>query len=212
MIARQQGNEEGRQDAGGLNNRTGHTGSPSATSGSSKHWLQAAVLVPTAVILGLLLVALLYVRNKRLRCSKHGPKENLKKLVISRPIMQESSWITVSDDGRARVIGPGEQRYSSRPPKIDLAGLSARDPPIRNSQNQVGTVTAAERERTSRHVSWRDFVEKFDGSQPEYNSSPEFRLEGKNMRVVRVRTSSPNSRPESSWSGCLPVGRKSVYE
>lgn len=212
MIAIQEGNEEGRQDAGGPKNRAVHTGSPSATSGSSKHWLPAAVIVPTAVISGLLLVALLYVRNRRLRRSKHGPRKNPKKLVISRPIMQESSWITVSDDGRARAIGPGEHRESSKPPKIDVVGLSTRDLSIRNSQNQAATATAAERGRTSRHDSWRDFVGHFDRLQPEYNPSPEFRLEGSNMRGGRVRSSSPYSRPESSWSGCLPVGRNSAHE
>lgn len=212
MIAIQEGSEEGRQDAGGPNNSTGHTASPSATSGSSKHWLPAAVLVPTAVILGLLLVALLYVRNRRLRRSNRGPRENPKKLVISRPIMQESSWITVSDGGRARAIGPGEHRESSKPPKIDVAGLSTRDLSIRNSQNQAATATAAERGRTSRHDSWRDFVGSFDHLQPEYNPSPEFRLEGRNMRGGRARSSSPYSRPESRWSGCLPVGRNSAYE
>lgn len=75
MIAIQEGNEEGKHDTGGPDNTTGHTTSPSATFGSSKHWLPAAVLVPTAAVLGLLLVALLYVRTRRLRHSQYGPRE-----------------------------------------------------------------------------------------------------------------------------------------
>lgn len=43
MIAIQEGNEEGKHDTGGPDNSTGHTTSPSATFGSSKHWLPAAV-------------------------------------------------------------------------------------------------------------------------------------------------------------------------
>ncbi|MCJ1347957.1 hypothetical protein MMC31_006187 [Peltigera leucophlebia] len=207
MIAIQEGNEEGKQGSGGPNNSTGHTTSPPATFGPSKHWLPAAVLVPTAVILGLLLVALLYVRNRRLRHAKHGPRKIPKNPVVSRPIMQESSWITVSDGDRARAIGPGEHRESSKPPKIDVAGLSTRDLSIRNSQNQAAMTTAAERGRNSRHDSWRDFVGRFDRLQREHNTSPEFSLEGKNMTGGRVRSSSLYSRPESRLSDCLPLGR-----
>ena len=121
--------------------------------------------------------------------------------------MQEPSWITVSDGGRAKAIGPGEHRESSKPPKIDVAGLSTRDLSIRNSQNQAATATAAERGRNSRHDSWRDFVGRFDRLQPEQNPSPEFSLEGSNMRGGRVGSSSLYSWPDSRWSGCLPVGR-----
>lgn len=212
MIAIQEGSERGRQDTRSTNNSSGHTTSPPATLGSSKHWLPAAVLVQTAVLLGLLLVALLYVRNRRLRRSKHGPRKSPKNLVISRPIMQESSWMTVSDGGRARAIGPGEHRESSKPPKIDVAGLSTRDLSIRNSKNQAAAATAAERGRNSRHDSWRDFVGRFDRLQPEHNPSPEFSLEGRNMTGGRVRSSSMYSRPESRWSGCLPVGRNPSHE
>lgn len=206
MIAIEDGNEEGKQDTGGPSNSTGHTTSPSAKFGSTKHWLPAAVLVPTAIVLGLLLVALLY-RNRRLRRSKHGTRKITKKLVISRPIMQESSWITVSDGGRARASGLGEHRESSKPPKIDVAGLSTRD-----SHTQAATVTAAERGSNSRHDSWREFVGRFDRSQPEHNPSPEFSLEGSNVRGGRVRSSSLYSRPESRWSGCLPVGMFPAHE
>lgn len=208
MIAIEDGNVEGKQDMGEPNNSTGHTisPSPSASFGSAKHWLPAAVLLPTAVVLGLLLVALLY-RNRRLRRSKHGTRKIPKKLVISRPIMQESSWITVSDGGRARSLGPAEHRESSKPPKIDMGGFSTRD-----STTQATTVTAAERRRNSRHDSWQEFVGRFDRSQPEHNPSPEFSLEGRNVRDERVRPSSLSSRPESMWSGCMPVRRNSAHE
>ena len=206
MIAIEDGNKEGKQDTGGPNKSTGHTSSPSASFSSAKHWLPAAVLVPTAVVLGLLLVALLH-RNRRLKRSKHGAGKLPKKLVCSRPIMQESSWITVSDGGTAIALGPGEHRESSGPPKINLAGLSTRD-----SQIQTAMATADERGRNSRHDSWRDFVGRFDRLQPEHNSSPEFSLEGGNVRGGRVRSSSLYSRPESRWSGCVPVGRNPAHE
>lgn len=206
MITIEDGNEEGKQDTGGPNKSTGHTTSPSASFSSAKHWLPAAVLVPTAVVLGLLLVALLF-RNRRLKRSRHGTKKLPKKLVCPRPIMQESSWITVSDGGRAIALGPREHRESSRPPKINLTGLSTRD-----SHTQAATPTAAERGRNPRHDSWRDFVGRFDRSQPEHNSSPEFSLEGGNVRGGRVRSSSLYSRPESRWSGCTPVGRNPAHE
>lgn len=206
MISIEDGNEEGKQDTGGPNKSTGHNTSPSASFRSAKHWLPVAALVPTAVVLGLLLVALLF-RNRRLKRSKHGTKKHPKKLVCSRPIVQESSWITVSDGGRAIALGPGEHRKSSKPPKINLAGLSTRD-----SQTQAATSTAAERGRNSRHDSWRDFVGRFDRSQLEHNSSPEFSLEGGNVRGGRARSSSLYSRPESRWSGCTPVGRNPAHE
>ena len=206
MIAIEDGNEEGKQDTGVTDKSTGHTTSSSTSFSSAKHWLPAAVLVPTALVLGLLLVALLY-RNRRLRRSRHDTRKLPKKLVCSRPIMQESSWITVSDGGRAIALGPGEHRESSRPPKIDLVGLSTRD-----SQTQAATAKAAERGRNSRHDSWRDFVGRFDRSQPEHNSSPEFSLEGGNLRGGRVRSSSLYSWPESRWSGCMPVGRNPAHE
>lgn len=201
MIAIQDGNEEEKQKKS-----TGHTTSPSTSFSSAKRWLPAAVVVPTAVVLGLLLVALLY-RNRRLKRSKHGTRKLPKKLVCSQPIMQESSWITVSDGGRAIALGGGEHREFSRPPKISLAGLSTRD-----SQIQAATAIAAGRGRNSRHDSWRDFVGRFDRSQPEHNSSPEFSLEGGNVRGGRVRSSSLYSRPESRWSGCMPVGRNLAQE
>lgn len=72
--------------------------------------------------------------------------------------------------------------------------------------------TADERGRNSRHDSWRDFVGRFDRLQPEHNSSPEFSLEGGNVRGGRVRSSSLYSRPESRWSGCVPVGRNPAHE
>lgn len=206
MIAIEDGNKEEKQDTGGPNKSTGHTSSPSASFSSAKHWLPAAVLVPTAVVLGLLLVALMH-RNRRLKRSKHGTGKLPKKLVCSRPIMQESSWITVSDGGTAIALGPGEHRESSGPPKINLAGLSTRD-----SQTQTAMATADERGRNSRHDSWRDFVGCFDRLQPERNSSPEFSLEGGNVRGGRVRSSSLYSRPESRWSGCVPVGRNPAHE
>lgn len=206
MIAIEDGNGEEKQDTGGTNRSTGHTTSPSTSFSSVKHWLPAAVVVPTAVVLGLLLVAILY-RNRRLKRSKHGTRKLPNKLVCSHPIMQESSWITVSDGGRAIALGPGEHRESSRPPKITLAGLSTRD-----SQTQAATAIAAERGRNSRHDSWRDFVGRFDRSQPEHNSSPEFSLEGGNVRGGRVRSSSLYSRPESRWSGCMTVGRNPAHE
>lgn len=206
MIAIEDRNEEEKQDTVGTNKSTGHPTSPSTSFSSAKRWLPAAVVVPTAVVLGLLLVALLY-RNRRLKRSKHGTRKLPKKLVCSHPTMQESSWITVSDGGRAVALGLGEHRESSRPPKVSLAGLSTRD-----SQIQAATAIAAERGRNSRHDSWRDFVGRFDRSQPEHNSSPEFSLEGGNVRGGRVRSSSLYSRPGSRWSGCMPVGRNPAHE
>lgn len=206
MIVIEDGNEEGKQDTGVTDKSTGHPTSSSTSFSSAKHWLPAAVLVPTAVVLGLLLVALLY-RNRRLKRSKHDTRKFPKKLICSRPIMQESSWITVSDGGRATVLGPGEHREPSRPPKIDLVGLSMRD-----SQTQAATAKDAGMGSNSRHDSWRDFIGRFDRSQPEHNSSPEFSLEGGNLRGGRIRSSSLCSWPESRWSGCMPVGRNPAHE
>lgn len=77
-------------------------------------------------------------------------------------------------------------------------------PRLRRRQQPKG-----ERTRGTIHGS---FVGRFDYLQLEHNPSPEFSLEGRNMRGGRARSSSLHSRPERRWSGCLPVGRNPAHE
>ncbi len=107
MIAIPRGDKEKTQAMGGSINSTIHGQAPPTAAGSRMRWLPAAVLVPITVVLRPLLMAFLYITKGKPGRSR---RRNQPKKKISRPIMQESSWVTVSEGEMAGPIDRDPKR------------------------------------------------------------------------------------------------------
>ncbi|MCJ1422923.1 hypothetical protein MMC29_000803 [Sticta canariensis] len=171
------------------------------SSVSKKHWLPAAVIIPVAVVLGALLLTLLHTRARRRR-RRDGPQSPSKEK-ISRPILQESSWVTVPDNEMAGALASNYRRESSRPPKIDLSGFWPSGPNNRCSQPRSSRATVDERHQNSKRDSWREFVGDFERQEPKPVVAPEPRraLERELADSLRLRK---KSRQKKSRSGPFP--------
>lgn len=179
----------GSTDAAATSSSTGY-GQPAFTAGgvSKNHWLPAAVIIPIAVVLGALILAFLHTRKRRRRRDRpQSPsKEN-----ISRPILHESSWVTVLDDEMTGALAPNHRRESSRAPKIDLSGFWPSDPNNRRSQLPSSRATVDGGHQNWKRDSWREFVGDFERLEPEPVTAPKSRraTEGElaNSSPVRVK-------------------------
>lgn len=200
-------NGSGSTDAAATSSSTGHRQPAFTASGiSKKHWLPAAVIIPIAVVFGALLLALLHTRKRRRR--RRNGSQNPSKEKISRPILQEPSWVTVPDDEMTGALAPGHRRESSRAPKIDLSGFWPASPNHRRSQPRSSRATRDGGHQIPTRDSWREFVGDFERLEPEPVSAPESRRapEGELVDSPPVRK---KSRQEKSRSG--PFANPSIY-
>ncbi|MCJ1466926.1 hypothetical protein MMC07_005548 [Pseudocyphellaria aurata] len=184
---------------------TDHRQPALATSGgaSKKHWLPAAVIIPIAAVTGALLLAFLYVRKRKRR--RRDETQNPSKEKISRPILQESSWVTVPENGVTNASAPSHRRELSRPPKIDLSGFWPAGPNNRRSQPRSSSATVDEGHQNPKHDSWRAFVGDFGSLEPVPSVAPE-------SRRAPLADRSPvrkKSRQEKCRSG--PFANPSLY-
>ena len=197
----------GNTNATATSGSTGHRQPDFAQSGvSKKHWLPAAVIIPIAIVLGALLLAFLHTRKRRRRRragSQSPPKE-----MISRPILQESSWVTVPDDEMTGALAASHTRESSRAPKIDLSGFWPSAPNIRRSQPRSSKATANEGHQNAKRDSWREFVGDFERLEPETVAAPEPRNLAE-REMADCSQARKKSRQEKSRSG--PFASPSLY-
>lgn len=176
-----------------------------ASGTSKKHWLPAAVIIPMAVVLGALILAFLRTRRRRRRrdVSQSPSREK-----ISRPILQESSWVTVQDDELTGALAPTHRRESSRAPRIDLSGFWPSGSNNRRSQLPPSRATVDEGHQNSMRDSWREFVGDFERLEPKPVAAPVARR----APEMELADSSPvTMKPRQQRSRSGPFASPSLY-
>ena len=191
--------------------RSDHTESSHPISltkgGSKKRLLLAAILIPIAIILGALFLLFLYVRRRKPRGWRDGSQSPSKEK-ISRPILQESSWVTVPNNEMREQPSPSPspKRESSKAPKIDLSGFWPSGPNHHRSRVRLSKTSG-----NPRRDSWRDYVGNFDHLRPEPVAVPEFSVvQGESRRLRANYSDSSSSTGGSSLSFLTesPRGRR----
>ena len=192
---------------------TGPSKSPSANpiagAVSRKHWLPAAILIPIVIVLGILVIASLYVRKRRQRRMRDRPPTPSKEK-ISRPIVQESSWITVPDNEIVETMDPSRKRKFSKPPIIDLSEILSSGPNNRRSRIRSSRATVDEGRQNPKLDSWREYLGEINHLRPasavvsEASRIPERRLL---KREIGNHFSHKYSSSESLLAESVPIRR-----
>lgn len=137
-----------------------------ATAKSRRKWLPAVILLPTAMALAALILVCVCKRKRRRRSSDDS--EKLEKEEISRPMEQDSSWLTIREEETVGQPRPTQKRGSSKPPKLEIKDLWSSSPIRRGSRSRWSKMAEEEDNLSQAANMFREYVGRnFNAVRPE---------------------------------------------
>lgn len=168
-----------------------------ATPKSKRKWLPAVILLPIAVALAALIFICIYKRKRRQR--SFDDSEKPEKDEISRPMEQDTSWLTIREDEAVEQPRRTQKRESSKPPKLEIKDLWSSSPIRRGSRSRWSRMADEEDNLSQTANVFREFVGRnFNAVRPEPAAVQAFNRQAEQYSLSRPQTRCRSARSRQS--------------
>ena len=167
------------------------------TPKSRRKWLPAVILLPMIMALVVLILVCVYKRKGRRR--SFDDSEKPEKDEISRPMQQDSSWLTIREDEAVGQPRPSQKRESSKPPKLEIKDLWSSSPIRRGSRSRWSRMADEEDNLSQTANVFREYVGRnFNAVRPEPAAVQAFNRQAEEYSLSRPQTRRRSARSRQS--------------
>lgn len=167
------------------------------TPKSRRKWLPAVILLP--IIMALVALILICVHRRKGRRRSFDDSERPEKGEISRPMEQDSSWLTIREDEAVGQPRPSQKRESSKPPKLEIKDLWSSSPIRRGSRSRWSRMADEEDNLSQTANMFREYVGRnFNAVRPEPAAVHAFNRQAEEYSLSRPQTRQRSARSRQS--------------
>lgn len=173
------------------------SGTSVATPRSRRKWLPAVIFLSIAMALAALILVCVFMRRRRRKLFDES--EKLEKDEISRPMEQDTSWLTIREDEAVGRPQPTQKRESSKPPKLEIKDLWCSSPIRRGSRSRWSRMVDEEDNLSQTANMFREYVGRnFNAGRPEPAAVQAFNRQAEEYSLSRPQTRRRSERSRRS--------------